>query len=204
MNLFIVGAQSEYKYRFICYLGKYLSGKYRVGIVSLYKKDNYTTDIYEIEEQEDMVINCDSINAYQYDVVLYDVNRYRGDLPEGKKVYYTTIDKSYMDKNKLNFSTCMEEESSILIFDNLPRGSSIDKRFLCKYLLGDIQAKHNLFCIHSNLEVQKILLENDYKQRYSLKRLKGEYRNTIINICNLVGLTGGDEAKEILRICERR
>lgn len=175
-----------------------------MGIVSLYKKDSYAADIYEIEEQEDIIINHNGINAYDYDVVIYDVIRYKEELPEGRKIYYTTIDKDCMDKNKPNFMTSDQEESVAFIYDNLPKGSCIDKRFLCKYLLGDVNVSKNVFFIHSSLDTQRILLENDYKQRYSLKRLRGEYLNTIINISNFVGLTGGDEVRQILKICERR
>lgn len=204
MNLFVIGMQNESKYRFICYLGKYLSGKYRVGIVSLYRQDSYESDVFEIEEQEDIIVNKTIVNTYDYDVVIYDVSKDRDSLEEGKRIFYSTIDKSSMDKNKPVFTSGIVAKNSFFVYDQLMKGSSIDKRFICNYFFGSVVAGKNILFIHNNLNDQKVMVENDFKQHYSLKRLKGEYLNTIINLCNKLELTREDEMKNILKVCERR
>lgn len=204
MNLFVIGAQNENKHRFICYLGKYLSGKYRVGIVSLYKKDNYDIDVFEIEEREDLIINSTISNTYDYDVIIYDVIKDRENSEKDKRIFYSMIDKTSLDKNKPAFVAGALSEHSYFVYDNFIKGSSIDKRFISHYLLGEINNCIPIFFIPYNIETYKALVENDFKQCYSLRRLKGEYLNTIINLCNLMNLIGGDESKKILKVCERR
>ncbi|MDF2821526.1 MAG: hypothetical protein K0R15_1967 [Clostridiales bacterium] len=204
MNLFVIGVQNENKHRFICYLGKYLSGKYKVGIVSLYKKDCYDIDVFEIEEREDLIINSTISNTYDYDVIIYDICKDRESLEDGNKIFYSTIDKADMDKNKPNFTTSSLSDQSFIVYDNLIKGSCIDKRFICNYLLGEGNVPKKIFFIHYNLDTQRVLMENDFKQCYSLKRLRGEYLSTIVNLCTLMELTGGDETKKILKVCEGR
>ncbi|MFP4698008.1 MAG: hypothetical protein ACLFMO_04810 [Eubacteriales bacterium] len=209
-HFYFVGLKDLNKIWFMCYLGKLLTIKGKVNLITDYKLWEEEIQPFELCSKLDYTRRIIKTDYEDYTFVLHDIEDYRelDVLDNATVIFMTSTQRQAVNYNKslfykivIDLSEQVELNRYFIIY-NIFLDSKINEKYI-KYAYGEIMNSFDKHIIPFNEWDNMIHIENEYEEKIRLKYLSKQYKNVLNSILIKEEIIDKKKIKKTYNLVER-
>lgn len=195
----ILGSSTNEKEWFIYYIGKLLSAKNKVNIVSKHRSFLERLDNYEYSPQ--LIITRSKDLNFNGDYILYDMDTISEAVYDAT-IFYSGITKNEVTYNADLFSLCDAYSNKFYVINGILYESPINAKYLYERLgltAGELKIETLMF---NDINLST-MIENQYNDRIQIKNLSKPYQKMLSKVLQHMTHLSNKEIRQLFKVAYR-